>query len=205
MAHPLPTREQEVALHYRLLAGDETAARDLANVFYEPLLAHLRKTSPRRVSDDQIAEAAFEAWSSLTKNPGNLERTKSLWKFLIHIAKCDLLNVVAKDDRRRKHEKSQQAVELLPDRGIDPKESERQEEAAQARREIVSVVEDGLTEGERRCLELHLAGERKTAPYAVALGLADRPAAEQEAATKRTKDKVKARIQRARRNHDEAS
>ena len=205
MAHPLPTREQELDLHRRLLAGDETAARDLASFYYEPLLKHLRRTSERRVSDAQIADAASKAWMSVSKKPGSLEETKSLWGFLTFVAQRDLLNVVAKDDRRRKREKSQDSVELLPDRGIDPKKAEQQDEAAHARCEIVSIVEDGLTEGERQCLELVLAGERKTAPYAEALGMTDIPPAEREAGAKRIKDKIKARIQRARRNHDDAS
>jgi hypothetical protein len=205
MTSPLPTRDEEIELHRRLLAGDETAARDLAHFCYEPLLAHLRRTSPRRVSDDQIADAAAKAWMDVSKAPGSLEQTKSLWGFLVYVAQQDLKNVVAKVERRQRRESREKVVELLPDHGIDPEEAELQEEGRRARRDIVSIVEIGLTDAERRCLELHLAGERKTAPFAEALGLADRSAAEREAAAKRIKDKLKARIQRARRNHDDAS
>ena len=40
-------------------------------------------------------------------------------------------------------------------------------------------------------------GERKTAAYALALGIADRPAAEQRREVKRVKDRLQKRLERA--------
>jgi hypothetical protein len=207
MTSPLPTREEEIDLHRRLLAGDETAVSDLAVRYYEPLLAYLRAKSSRKLPDDVFADAATQAWMSLAKNPGSCEH--SLWGLLTYIAWLDLKNVLAKRDRRRKRENPTEHVELFPERGIDPKEAERQADVAlrvaRIRSDLLPDIEAGLTDGERQCLELLLGGERKTGPYADALGLARRPAAERKAAAKRIKDKLKSRIQRARRNHDDAT
>jgi hypothetical protein len=68
--------------------------------------------------------------------------------------------------------------------------------------EILPKVRAGLTEGEVRALELYLAGRKRTAEYAEALGITDWTPAERKAEVHRVKNKLTARIERARRKHD---
>ncbi len=58
-------------------------------------------------------------------------------------------------------------------------------------------------DAERRAFELMRAGERRTAVFAAALGLTDRPPAGQADEVKRVKDKIMQRLRRAWRGHRE--
>jgi hypothetical protein len=202
----LPTTQQEQDLHRRLLAGDKLAMSDLAQAYYEPLLAYLRGRNARHVAQDLLADAASQAWEALCKDPRAFDGTGSLWKYLQMSAQGDLRNLLAKEQRR--HDKhSGAAVEHLPAdgrNGVDEIVAER-EEAAWARTEIVAVVRVGLSDAEIECLELYLAGEKKTASYARVLDIVRLPAAEQRARVYRVKDKLARRLGRARRKHDEAT
>ena len=63
----------------------------------------------------------------------------------------------------------------------------------------MAAVLAAATPQERLVWEFMLEGERRTAVIAAAIGLGDRPPAEQEVEVKRIKDRLKARIRRARR------
>lgn len=206
MAAPsLPSREQEQALYRRLLDGDAVAPSDLADAYYERLLDHLRRKNSRRISDDLLADAAYETWRSICKNPAVYDGTRSLWGYLCMSAQADLRNAIAKQSRRYRREKLVGDVELLPLRGNLRQEStvgaaERDGQIEKVLDLLPSVVA-GLTEGEILCVELLLAGERKTARFAEALGITDRPPKAQKTEVKRVKDKLKQRLKRAGRNH----
>jgi RNA polymerase sigma factor (sigma-70 family) len=204
-APSLPTREKEQELHRRLLDGDKTASAALADAYYERLLAYLRRRNARSVSDDLIANAASQTWMNLCKNPGSYDGKRSLWTFLRMSAQGDLVNELNKEMRRRRYIDSKVDVEQWSGDGKIFTDGEQNEEVAKIRRDFLPRVQVGLTAGELRCLELHLAGERKTARFAEALGITHWPAAEQRAEVYRTKDKLKKRIERARRDYDDAS
>ncbi len=206
----LPTREQEQELHRRLLEGDKTASVDLAEGYYNPILDYLRRRNSRRIPEDMLVDAAAQTWISFSKNPRSYDGKGSLWAFLRMSAQRDLINVLNKETRRRRRLDPNTHVEQLPGNGkvlTDEEEAiaERDAKVDKVRRELLPIVLAGLTDGEARCLELYLAGERKTARYAEALGITDWPWAEQKLEVKRVKDKVKNRIKRARRKHDAAS
>jgi RNA polymerase sigma factor (sigma-70 family) len=196
----LPTREQEQELHRRLLEWDKLAPLDLADAYYSPLLDYLRRRNLRQVPEDMLADAASETWVSLCKNPKSYDGKGSLWAYLRMSAQRDLMNTLAKETRRRRHIVAQVDVEQLPGNGKIL--TDDADMIAEVRREILPGVQAGLTDGERRCLELFLDGERKTARYAEVLGITDRPLADQKAEVKRVKDKLKIRIKRARRDHE---
>jgi hypothetical protein len=59
------------------------------------------------------------------------------------------------------------------------------------------AVLDSMSDVDRQLVELMRTGERRTAIYAVPLGVADRPADEQEVVVKKAKDRIKARLKRA--------
>jgi RNA polymerase sigma-70 factor (ECF subfamily) len=58
---------------------------------------------------------------------------------------------------------------------------------------ILQEVSDPV---DRELLEMILTGERKTAPYARSLGIADRSETEQRKIVKRHKDRLKKRLRR---------
>jgi RNA polymerase sigma factor (sigma-70 family) len=201
----LPTREQEQELHHRLLDGDKAAPADLAEAYYDALLQFLRRKNAKYISDDLLSDAAYETWSSLSKKPTSYDGNGSLWTYLRMSAQGDLRNALAKERRRLMC--AENVEECSTNGKIRLADTEalaaQEEKVDRVRREIMPVVQAGLTDGELRCLELYLGGEHKTAPFADALGIAALPQAQREANVKRTKDKLKSRIKRARRDHDD--
>jgi DNA-directed RNA polymerase specialized sigma subunit len=199
----LPDRDQELALHGRLLAGDDpTATVDLAVAYLTPLIKWL-STSNKEVSEDFRNHAAGDAILTLAKNPRSYDpnRGMTLFGFLKMSAKGDLLNLLRDENR---HQKNRKLVELSSLDGkylkeADPSVSLRIHEKLEiARAEILPVVRNGLSEAELRVLDLMLADEKKTAALAQAYGIGDLPHNEQKREIKRVTDKLKKRIERAR-------
>lgn len=196
-ATELPSREQEEDLHRRLLAGDKTASVDLAEAYYAALIEYLRRKNSRRLPNDQLADAVYQTWESLCKNPRTFNGSTSLWSFLCMSAHRDLKNLLAKEQRRARHENPSESVELWPDDGnVENSEDDRITLA----HEIAAYAAVGLTEPERACLTLYLDGQRKTAAFAAALGIGQEPMADQRKIVKRIKDRLIKRIERARRD-----
>ena len=75
----------------------------------------------------------------------------------------------------------------------------------QANETILASVRIGLTAEELAGLDLYLTGETETKAFAAALNLGPLPDGEDESVVKRFKDKIKARIKRARRDHADRS
>ena len=59
-----------------------------------------------------------------------------------------------------------------------------------------AIFQTALSDGERAALDLMLGEERRTASFAEALGIGHLSVTEQEAVVKRTKDRIKKRIER---------
>jgi hypothetical protein len=199
--------DQERVLHQRLVDEDVTAPVDLMTVFLEPLIAWLRRHNDTSVPDEFCVDAAEDALMNLAKTPRSFDpaRGKRLWAYLQMSAQGDLRNALQQESRRRRKEKSLEAVELAGEDGKylgredDPALSlQIREESEQAIQQVVGPVRDGLSEAESRAFDLLLEGERKTAAFAAAMGIEHLPKEEQEAEVKRTKDKLKKRIERAR-------
>ena len=202
----LPTREQELALHRRILAKDPTAPSDLAVAYLTPLIRWL-STRHRKTPEDFRDQAAEDAILALCKNPASYDsnRRMTLFGYLKMAAHRDLLNLLRKESR---HQKNRQPVELSLLDGkyskdhADPSFSLRiREEADMATAKILPVVLLGLSAAEKRVLELMLSGEKKTAVLAQAYGIGDLPKEERKRQIKRLTDKLKKRIQRARIDH----
>lgn len=199
MSVSLPTPEQERDLHRRLLANDKTASADLAVAYHEAIILFLRQKNDARLSEDLFEDAAADTWESMCKSPASYDGSGSLWSFLCRSAQCDLRNRLAAETRRRKRISCDESVEQLPDDGIDLRDIA--EEAVRVRETILPLVVEGLTDGERDCLELYLDGEKKTSRFAAALGITGQSKEEQKLVVKRTKDKLKKRLERVRRDH----
>jgi DNA-directed RNA polymerase specialized sigma24 family protein len=201
---PLPTREQELELHRRLRDRDRTAPVDLADAYHTRLMRHLRRKNSALVSEDLLSDAVYETWANLCKNPDSYEGSRSLWSYLQMSAQGDLVNAIAKEARHRRRVQIGKNVELCAEDGMsgsadDPEAAaEREAEAERVRREILPRVKDSLSPEEVVCLDLLLAGEKKTARFAAALGVTNLSPKDQKDRVKQTKDKLKLRIRRAR-------
>jgi hypothetical protein len=157
----LISREDEMALHKRLVDGDVTASAEIAKVFYEALIKWLIGNNSSKIPEDLCVEAAGEAWLALVKNPASFkpEQGKRLGQYLCMSAQGDLRNLLRKEGRQRG--KSLESVQLSAkgrkylETVDEPSLSLRiEEEAEQAERGIIPIVRNGLTESESRVLDL---------------------------------------------------
>jgi DNA-directed RNA polymerase specialized sigma24 family protein len=199
----LPLRDQELALHRRLVEGDPTAPSDLAQTYLDHLIGWLT-TRNRRREEHSCITAAEDAVLALAKKPQTYDPTRlSLVAYLHMSAQGDLKNILRREGRHHWNLASLEGVELCPDAGkylaVDDDPSlplVGQEESALATKQVVAPARAGLTEPESRALDLMLQGERKTPVFAAALGISHLPVDVQRADVKRVKDKLKKRIER---------
>lgn len=208
-----PTPEAECDLHRRLLEGDPVATADIALAFLGPLIHWLHCRN--RISDDHVyQQAAADAIIALLKNPRSYQPAsgKSLNAYLQMSASGDLKNILNSEQRRTTGRNSLEAVELSPDAGKylgsedDPSRIlELSDEVEFVNETILATVRIGLMAEELAGLDLYLTGETETKAFAAALKIGPLPDGEDESVVKRFKDKMKARIKRARRDHADRS
>lgn len=208
----LPTREQELDLHRRLIGNDPIAPSDLAVAYLDHLIGWLAENNPR-LGPEMHAEAASEAICSLIKRPQSyMPDRQTLVVYLQLSAQGDLKNVLRREGRHHRRRATMESVELSPDAGkylgreADPSLPLQIEEARSALRaeisEILPLVQQGLSEPELRVLELMLNGERKTSVFAEAFGISHLSVDEQKSEVKRIKDRLRKRVDRATSHND---
>jgi hypothetical protein len=199
-----PPAADGLALHLRLCGQDPTAPADVCRAYFVPVLAWLEARS-RHTDPHLLQTAAEDALLAYAQRPRAYDPARlDLDAYLRMAAHRDLLNLQSKERRRRRRAVPWNVVEEgegggnLIGREEEPLAGlERAEDAEEWRRALRQVAER-LTEVERRVLDLLLAGERRTAAYAAAIGCGDLPGDEQERAVKRYKDRVKKRLERGR-------
>ncbi len=196
-----PSPAQGLALHLRLCDSDSIAPADLCRAYLGPLVAWLAARSGR--VDQQICEsAAHDALVTYVRNPRTYDPARGdLGAYLRMAARGDLFNLL---QREAKHEKGRVAWMGVEDAGgagnipgeDDPtSRAEREEEAGRAKAFLAAIAE-GFTRRERDVLNLMLAGEHKTSPFASALGVDSLSETEQRREVKKVKDRILKRIQR---------
>jgi RNA polymerase sigma-70 factor (ECF subfamily) len=180
-----PTRENEAALHDRVLANDPLAPADVFEAFVDPLAAAVLRDlrSDPDVARDATIDAIFEYLGS----PHTYQEAKGrLGTFLAQIAKrkaIDLLRARSAEVRRE-HEFSS-VVEL---RALAP--NEEMEQAAEAH-ELWRKIEQAVqNERDRTVLMLILDGERSTDALAEALELHGLSQPERRREVKRHRDRL---------------
>jgi DNA-directed RNA polymerase specialized sigma24 family protein len=208
MAAPsLPTREQELALHRRLVEDDPTAPADLASAYFDYLARYLSRRN--NAADDLCLECAGDALIALVKNPKSYNQEKlALAAYLRMSAQGDLKNRLRKEVKHRHF-----SLNVVKDSDLARNYSETapdmmvslREEAGRAQVMLLPALTRGLTDHEVRVLQLLLDGEKKTATFARAMEITDLPKSEQESRVNRLKNKLKRRLERLRRQHDETS
>jgi hypothetical protein len=171
--------------------SDRVAAGAFSAECFPALVAWLRRRYPR-VDPDLAHEAAGEALVAFLKEPGRYDAgRRSLDGYLQMAAAGDLLNLLRRE--RRHFPKRRIGVELDGLAGKDRRGDAPRCDDFPA----LAAVRDSLSERDRRVYELMRQGERARRIFADALGLTDRPAAEQRAEIKRAKDRILARFRRA--------
>jgi len=212
MSETLPTRDEDLALHRRLLDRHPVAPSQIADTFLAPLIDWLSTRNPR-IEQHLLHDAAHDTLVSLIKNPttfdpGRQKGEHPLFSFLKMSAQRDLQNLLEKETRHRSRivpltlvEDSADGRKYLGREDPSLAAVQFQEDVADANTTILANVRDGLAESELRALDLMLQGERKTAPFAQALGIEHLPKEEQAAAVKKVKDKLKKRLERSSHGH----
>ncbi len=197
-----PPRSHGQALHERHSSpGQPDASADVCAAYLDPLLAWLAAVEP--LSDPHLREAAaHEAIVNYLQAPEHFDPQRAdLAAYLCMAARGDLSNLNRAEARHHRGRRPWEVVEdglqggnlsrePPPDDGV-----ERCEEARWAK-ELVEAVAGRCTAGERRVLDLLLAGERRTAVFATALEITGLPPQEQEREVKRVKDRLKKRLER---------
>jgi len=189
------------ALHARLLRGDPTAPSDLAVGYLEPLVARLRRAYPLQ-DDDVVFEVACDLILTFSQQPETYDPDQlALPAYLLMAAKRDVLNVIERDQRRQLRIVPLESVELRPlarNKGYaaaqDP--ADTVEDAVDD--EAVATALASLGDTDREVVQMLMDGERRNERFAAVLGLQDRPLSEQRREVKRTKDRLKKRLQRSR-------
>jgi hypothetical protein len=201
--------EEGLRFHLRLRDLEPDAPADVYRAYVDPLLGWLAQNFPG-VDDHHLLTAIHDTLLAYVNRPERYDPGRlDLGAYLRMGARADLLNLLSRERRHQRGRVAFSVVELDAESGNlsgsdgEPSEhAEREEEAERCRGFLREVTKDWAC-GEKRVLELLLAGERKDDIYARALGIDDRPRAELEAEVKRVKDRVKKRLERKARDwHD---
>ncbi len=199
---PSPPAEPH-SLYQRLLERDPTATSDFAAHFLGPLIEWLSEHN-RAIHPDLVNEAAEEAILAVIRHPASYHPAQSsLEAYLRMSAQADLRNLLSRETRHRKRNQRLEVVELSDAAGKYLGREDNpalglliEEELASLAEGVPDAVRAGLTEVESRVLELMLRRERRTAIYADACGIADRPLKEQRRLVKQIKDRLQKRLER---------
>ena len=197
-----PSADEGLQFHRRLQTADALAPSDVCAAYLEPLLAGLAGGFPR-VDPHLLETAAHMTLFAYVRHPEKYDPgRRDLAGYLRMAARADLLNLLGREKRHHRGRVFLSSVELDEEGGNSSGREEepslrlqRDEEAGERERFLRSVAES-LSPPDRRVLELMLAGERRDAVYAEALGLGGLPAGDQQRDVKRAKDRVKKRVLR---------
>jgi hypothetical protein len=209
----LPSPEEELLLHRRLLDGDPTATADLAKQYLAVLIRWLAKRNDKSIFPQLIEEAAEDSLLSLMKNPKSFVPARSrarqpLFAYLCWSAQGDLQNILQREGRQTEGQRSLDSVEQSPEawKYLGSREDpslvlQIREELERGQQTILAPARDGLSKEEQQAMDLMLRGERKTAVFARVLNIEHLSKPEQRDEVNRVKDKLKHRIKRNRADH----
>jgi DNA-directed RNA polymerase specialized sigma24 family protein len=195
MGQSWPNPEEALSLYLRLGGSDPVAQSDFVAAFLDPLVAFLRADSPH-ADDHARLTAAEDAVLSVIHNPPLYKSDEmTLPAFLRMAAKRDLLNLLAKENRRHRRREYHDSVELAA--GDGNSDRDEADDLPSFDEPILAAVIAGFTDVERRVFELMRAGERRTEVFAPVLGVQHLPPEEQTREVKRVKERIFKRLRRA--------
>ena len=188
-------------LHSRLLQQDPVAPSEFAETFLDELVRRLRGKAGPGYEETLLKDAAIDALLDYVQHPSKFDPNKSaILTYLTMAAYGDLLNMIAKEQRRKRREVPLQVVEETLSAGNNTIERENQVLTGitgTKRDELLRrVAETFPDKRDRKLLNLMMDGERKTAAYTNILGIQGLTLDEQRKIVKRHKDRITKRLQR---------
>ena len=190
----MPDPSWFVAVHERLLEGDPVAPAELITAVFDSLVLHLRKKHPGVDDLELLYDSVTDALFAYVKEPRKFDPSKrGLFGYLQMSAERDLLNLLAKRDRRGYREEVVDDVELLAPDGNIELEILARLDAERLREEIAQLFPDPR---DRRVVDLMIDGERSTEAFVETLELGGESMIEQRRQVKRAKDRVKKMVVR---------
>lgn len=185
-------------IHRQLLSDDPTAPAQLARVYLEPLVAHLRARFPDVRDYDLLYDAAADAILNYAEKPSTYDPQKrGLFGYLKMSARGDLLNALDRESRRRNVELDAADRNRLQEDDEEEHSGEKSPEALARSDESMRRVYEALPDiRDRRMLHLMMDEVRETRMFAEVLGIEDKDEAAQRQIVKKNKDRIKKRIQR---------
>ena len=103
---PLPSSDQALLLHRRLVEAAPTASADLAAAYLDHLIDWLASHN-RRIAPELCATAAGDAILALIKNPKSYDPSRQSLSAYLHLsAQGDLLNLLRREARRMPEKKT---------------------------------------------------------------------------------------------------
>jgi len=201
----MPSDPLGVQLHHKLLTGDPTATALLAENYLAEICGRLGRTYPNLADPAWIEDATHTAFLNYFRKPNTYDPAKSpLSTFLYMAARSDLLNLMDRKKRLDNHQPiSLDSVELvgrdaeyIVDEYADPGQYDWDAPARlrALRHHLVAILPDPV---DRQLAELIIDDVRETATYAALLGIEDLEVAQQQTQVKKHKDRIKARLKRA--------
>jgi RNA polymerase sigma-70 factor (ECF subfamily) len=201
--HGIEREEHARQLHARLLQLDPVAPAEFAEAFLDELVRRLRAKAGPGYEETLFHDAATDALIDYIQHPSKFNPRKSaLLTYLTMAAYRDLLNIIAKEQRRRRHEVQLQDVEETLSAGnniIEPEDQVLNGITMTERAELLRMVAETFPDScDRAFLELMVNGERRTTIFSDVLGIQSSPPDEQRKIVKRHKDRITKRLQRLR-------
>ena len=192
-------RAVQDALHADVCAGDPTAWSRVFMQLLDPLVDALGFKWPQLRGTERLRDFAVDGIMHYLQAPERYDpKQSSLLTYLRLDADRDLLNEHARLKRVLRAEQ-QVSVEVAAQQrngASDEYPSDREPPDM-----TLSQIRDALPDERDRCAALLIMDdERSTTVFADVWGLRDLPSAEQVAAVKRNKDRVKARMRRLRKS-----
>jgi DNA-directed RNA polymerase specialized sigma24 family protein len=185
--------DDELLAAWRRACADPTDGAAFVDLAHRPLVQALAARRPN-ADPDAVYTAAADALLWFAEHPSRYDPAKSpLARFLLLVAERRLFNAFESDVRHRRRLISGELVELAP----DPRNEEADDDSPSFDAPELQPALAGLTETDRRVLELMRDGERHSAVFAALLGIGDRPADDQRHEVKKAKDRIVARLRRA--------
>ena len=195
-----PSRDEDRALHARLLAGDPVAPSECF-ARYGPIVTRNLRARLDAPDPDLYSDAATDSIVSYVKAPGRYNPDgATLAGYLTMDAGGDLRNLLQKEARRaRRTDYLDEHVELDDPAGNSMEEDDAIElppgvTAEQALAELAREMPDAT---DRRLLELMFIDEQGDTPAAArVMGIEHLSPAEQRDIVYRAKDRIKRRLRR---------
>jgi hypothetical protein len=200
---PLPTREEQGALHRRVLAEDPTAFAELCEAALPHLVHSLRARFPAH--DSHLLESsAIDALMAYYDDPARFDPTRlALFGYLRMAARYDALNRIDSDRRREDHlvHVDDEDVDITPTGGSTVEDAVRLDEwlaqhTTLSRREVLTRLHEALDPVDEEIVLMMLEGVRATERYAAVMGISHLDTDKQRAAVKRAKDRLNKKLRR---------